>query len=118
SKIFDVPAEWLRPDATLLLDLGRVGDIAEVSVNGRAVGLLWKAPYHVDVTGALHAGKNRLEIKITNQWTNRILGDRVVAADKKVLNVPPPAGPGAGFGGGGALPESGLIGPVRILGRE
>jgi hypothetical protein len=100
------------------LDLGRVGDIAEVAVNGRSLGQLWTPPYRVDVTDALRPGENRLEIKVTNQWTNRIAGDRAAPAERKVLDPSASAAPargGGGFGGGGALAESGLLGPVTLL---
>src|SRR5690606_34152539 len=91
----DVPPAWLRADARTLLDLGMVGDIAEVTVNGTALGLLWKPPYVVDVTDALRAGRNTLEIAVTNQWTNRIAGDRAVPEGERVLSGAP-----AGRGGG------------------
>ena len=125
TKTVNAPREWFRPGAATLLDLGRVGDIAEVSVNGRALGQLWKAPYRLDVSSALQPGENKIEIKVTNQWTNRIAGDRTAPADKKILADPgaAPGGRGGGGGGGGAgggsapLPESGLLGPVSILSR-
>lgn len=94
----------------ILLDLGAVKDIAEVSLNGRALGVLWKPPFRVDVTGALKPGANLLEIKVTNEWTNRIVGDRSAPAEKKVLaNVP------AGFGPPPTLSEAGLLGPVTLV---
>jgi hypothetical protein len=108
------PKSWFKTGARLLLDLGTVQDLAEVSVNGKAIGLLWKPPYRVDVTGTLKPGENRLEIKVTNQWTNRLIGDRSAPPEKKVL-----AAGGAAPGGVGAinqaLPASGLIGPVTLL---
>ncbi len=118
TKTINASHEWFRPGTAITLDLGRVGDIAEVSVNGHALGQLWKAPYRVDVTAALQPGDNKVEIKVTNEWTNRIAGDRSAPADKKVLGggIPAGRGGGGGFGGGAApLPESGLIGPVTIL---
>jgi len=118
TKTITAPGEWFRPGAAVILDLGRVADIAEISVNDRSLGQLWKAPYQIDVTDALQPGENLFEIKVTNQWTNRIAGDRIAADGKKVLTAgSPPAGRGGGiFGdGGGTLPESGLIGPVTIL---
>jgi hypothetical protein len=93
-----------------LFDLGAVKDLAEVSVNGQAVGTRWKSPYQIDVTDALKPGSNQLEIKVTNQWTNRLIGDRLATADKRVLAVAVP-----GFGPPPTLKDSGLLGPVSIV---
>ena len=103
----------LHPGARIFLDLGTVRDVAEVTINGQAIGTLWKPPYQLDVTRALKAGPNQLEIKVTNEWTNRIAGDRVLPPEKRVLSPVPPR-PGTG-GASQPLPESGLLGPVRIL---
>jgi hypothetical protein len=113
SKNIDAPREWFRPGAQIRLDLGAVYDLAQVSINGTPLGTLWKPPYTLDVTQSLRPGNNQIEIKVTNQWTNRIIGDRLVPADKRVLNVPapPPGAPAASP----ALPLSGLIGPVTII---
>lgn len=102
---------WFRPGQRILLDLGVVKDIAEVSVNGKALGMLWKPPFCLDVTGALKPGVNSLEIKVTNGWTNRLLGDRAAPADKKVLA----AGSPSGIGPPPTLTESGLLGPVTFI---
>ena len=59
---------WFRPGAKLVLDLGTVKEIAEVSVNGQPAVLLWRPPYRADVTGALKPGPNRIEVKVTNLW--------------------------------------------------
>src|SRR5207342_3337277 len=79
--------------AKTMLDLGTVNDIAEVSINGKSLGVLWKPPYQVDATGALKPGENELQIKVTNEWTNRIAGDRSLPAEKKIL-APIQARPG------------------------
>jgi hypothetical protein len=116
TKTVQAPQSWFRPGAKILLDLGIVGDIAEVSVNGKAMGILWKSPYRVNVTETLKPGENQLEIKVTNQWTNRQTGDRIVAPDKRVFE-----GGSSGRRGGGffnrpmPLAESGLIGPVKVI---
>ena len=117
TKNFEVAQAWFRPRAKILLDLGAVRDLAEVSVNGKTIGILWKPPYQIEVTGELKPGANRLEIKITNQWTNRLIGDRLVPADKKVLRSP---GGMMGIPGRGPQvpPESGLIGPVTLVSAE
>ena len=112
AKSVQASREWFAPDRAVFLDLGQVGDIAEVSVNGRALGQLWKAPYRVDVSAVLRPGDNQLEIKVTNEWKNRIAGDRLLPAGRKILAAP--AGGRGGPGGQLPVPESGLIGPVTI----
>ena len=93
--------------------------MAEFSINGCALGRLCKSPYRLDVTAALKPGENKIEIKVTNQWTNRIARDRAAPADQKVLAAAPPGRGGGGFcGAAPALPASGLIGPVTISLRQ
>jgi hypothetical protein len=111
AKALQAPRGWLRAGQRILLDLGAVKDVAEVSLNGRALGVVWKPPFRVDVTDALKPGANQLEIRVTNEWTNRLIGDRAAPADKKVLA----AGAPAGFGPPPALNEAGLLGPVTFI---
>jgi hypothetical protein len=85
TKSVEVPPTWFRPEAKILLDLGMVKDLAEVSVNGKTLGTWWKPPYQVDLTGVLKPGANQLEIKVTNEWTNRQMGDRLAPVEKRVL---------------------------------
>ena len=101
---------WFQSHRKLLLDLGRVGDLAEVTINGQPLELLWQAPFQADITHLLKPGKNQITIKVTNEWTNRLMGDKLAAPGKQVLAsyIEP-------FGGPYALTESGLLGPVRIL---
>jgi hypothetical protein len=110
SRTVQAPGSWFGRGRKLLLDLGGVRDLAEVVVNGRALPLLWKAPFAADVTDVLRPGANRVEIRVTNGWTNRLIGDRAAPAGRKVLggNAPAP------FGGAQPLAESGLLGPVTI----
>jgi len=71
----------LQPDERAWLDLGNVQVIAEVTVNGKELGILWKPPFRVDVTDALAAGTNRLEIRVTNLWANRLIRDEQFPPD-------------------------------------
>ncbi len=112
AKTVTAPREWFRSGTGVFLDLGSAGDMTEVSVNGRRLPLLWKAPWQADVTGALEPGENRIEIRVTNQWTNRLAGDRKLPADKKILGDP---GPPFGSRPPPPPPESGLFGPVVLL---
>ncbi len=114
TRTVPVPRGWLRRGQRILLDLGEVKDIAEVSLNGKALGVLWKPPFRLDVTSALKLGVNRLEIKVTNEWTNRLIGDRAAPADKKVLSAGGPSGVNPA-GPPPVLKESGLLGPVTLI---
>ena len=72
-----------------LLDLGEVKNIAEVIVNGKNMGTLWKRPFKLDISEALHAGENHLEIKVTNLWVNRLIGDAQPEAKKVTFTTIP-----------------------------
>ncbi|HYD83218.1 MAG TPA: hypothetical protein VEA63_04185, partial [Opitutus sp.] len=113
-KNLEAPRDWFRADTGLFLDFGRVGDIADVTINGRSFGLVWHPPYEVDVTGVLQPGDNLVEIKVTNQWTNRLIGDRAAPAEKRVFGEAA-ALPNRMRGPEPKLPESGLIGPVKLV---
>ena len=52
------------------LDLGDVRDVAEVAVNGRDLAPRLWAPYRLDVTGALRAGRNTIRVRVTNTGAN------------------------------------------------
>jgi hypothetical protein len=119
TKTVQAPASWFRPGQHIWIDLGKVRDIAEVKVNGKSTGLTWAPPYRVDVTAALKPGANKLEIAVTNEWTNRQIGDRLLPVEKRILAQPGvPGAPSAptGFGFGPQTPpESGLLGSITLL---
>ncbi len=117
TRTLAAPREWFRARTVVSLDLGAVGDLAEVTINGRTLGLLWHPPYELDVSGALRPGENQIEIKVTNQWTNRLIGDRAMPAEKRVLGDASALPPGARAPTNQPLPASGLIGPVKLTGR-
>ena len=79
------PLAFVRPpQAThVVLDLGDVKNIAEVTVNGRRYPALWKPPFRLDVTDAVagDSGSLRLSVKVTNLWPNRLIGDAKKPAD-------------------------------------
>jgi hypothetical protein len=78
---FVVPADLPKKGRRLLLDLGRVEVIAEVKLNGKELGILWKPPFRVDVGDAVKPGENRLEVKVVNLWPNRLIGDEQLPED-------------------------------------
>jgi hypothetical protein len=59
----------------LFLDLGRVANLAEITLNDRPLGVHWKPPFILDITAALRPGSNTLTIAVTNTWRNRLIGD-------------------------------------------
>jgi hypothetical protein len=110
TKTIEAPADWFRDGARLSLDLGEVKNLAEVTVNGKPLGILWKTPYRVDITGALKPGKNTVAIRVTNAWVNRIIGDRQPNVTKTYTFTSPKF-----YKADSQLVASGLLGPVKII---
>ncbi len=75
SMRFDVSPSAVKTGRKVVLDLGSVKNFAEVTLNGKSLGVLWKAPYAVDVTDVIKSGSNHLEVRVTNLWPNRLIGD-------------------------------------------
>jgi len=107
-KVFDAPG---LPQKRCWLDLGNVHEMAEVALNGKALGVVWCAPWRLEITDALRAKDNRLEIKVANLWANRLIGDAAKPQDQRVTWTIRPHP----FKAGSKLLPSGLLGPVRIM---
>ncbi|MCW3092025.1 MAG: DNA-binding protein, partial [Ferruginibacter sp.] len=107
-KTFDYTAGTAK-NRKAYLDLGNVANIGEVFVNGINCGIVWTAPYQVDITKAIHTRKNELKIEVTNTWSNRVVGDQRLPEEKRLTHTNAPfrlqAKP---------LLEAGLLGPVTI----
>jgi len=82
-KTLQVPEAMIGQGRRLHLDLGQVEVIAEVKLNGKDLGILWKPPFRVDVTDAVKAGDNALEVRVTNLWVNRLIGDEQLPEDAR-----------------------------------
>lgn len=98
----------------LLLDLGNVKNVAAVRLNGKNLGILWCAPWRVDITDYVKQSGNRLEVDVINLWANRVIGDLRLPKEKRFTktherfrfdmiqqNTP--------------LLDAGLLGPVNFL---
>jgi hypothetical protein len=107
-KKVTIPVKMIQQDRAVYLDLGNVKNIAEVEVNGKFCGLLWKPPFRTDITDAIKKGRNILKIKVTNNWPNRIIGDKVLSQEIvwKTWDL--------FYTADSPLQESGLLGPVEI----
>jgi hypothetical protein len=114
SKTVHAPASWFHAGQHIWIDLGTVRDIADVRINGKSAGLVWAPPYRMDITQLLHQGANKLEIAVTNEWTNRQIGDRLLPVGQRIL-TPPGGPPGNVFRQPQELPQSGLIGDVHFI---
>jgi hypothetical protein len=136
TRDFDLPADLPGPRRELWLDLGAVKNLAEVSLNGKSLGILWKPPFRVNVTAAARPGRNTLEIKVTNLWPNRLIGDEQLPPDcewrgKELKSWPQwlldgkPSPTGRvtfttwhHWSRDAALLDSGLLGPVTLRAAE
>lgn len=93
----------------LLLDLGKVHDLAVVRLNGKDLGTVWTAPWQVDITSTAQVGNNTLEIDITNPWNNRLVGDSKLPVGNRITSISLETVKAAT-----PLLPAGLLGPVSI----
>lgn len=131
---FEIHEIQHQDNSPIYLDLGDVRHIAEVYINGKDVGTLWKPPFALDITDFVQPGKNKLEVVVTNTWVNRLIGDEALPDNSGysmvgdtvawlVNNEPPPKSERTTFTGFNffkrpskqKLQSSGLLGPVRII---
>ena len=110
TKSINAPANWITKGSEIWLDLGEVKNIAEVKVNGKLVGTVWKSPFKVNVTSAWKTGDNKIEINVTNLWVNRLIGDAQPGVTNKITFTTMPF-----YQANSKLLPSGLLGPVKII---
>jgi hypothetical protein len=99
----------LPQNSDFLIDLGNVGVMASVKLNGENLGGTWIAPFILSTKDLLKEGENELEIKVVNTWRNKMVQDDSLPLDKRytwtvVEDVEPDE----------ELMPSGLMGPVTI----
>lgn len=128
SKIF----HWQRSNLnyqSIYLDLGKVKNMARVTLNGKELGVLWTAPWKIDISRQLRSGENDLKIEVINLWSNRLIGDEKKPDDGikdgkwpgwLTNNEPRSSGrytfaTSRQYNADSPLEESGLIGPVTVV---
>jgi hypothetical protein len=110
TKNFTIPKGYRGKGMRLFLDLGSVKNLAEVSLNGKPLGVLWKEPFRVEITDALIKGENALSIKVTNLWPNRLIGDQKLAEKDRLTWASV-----SQYKADSSLLPSGLLGPVKLI---
>ncbi|WP_262919985.1 glycosyl hydrolase [Niabella hibiscisoli] len=107
EKVLDIKSS-VSNKPIVVLDLGEVKSICRVSLNGKDLGIIWTAPWEVNLTGRLKTGKNILQIEVINLWPNRLIGDAALPEQQRITNT------NIAFKKDAELMPSGLIGPVTI----
>lgn len=116
SKEIGIPSDLIGGETELYLDLGRVEEVADVYLNNQHAGILWKPPFRINITGFAQAGTNKLVIEVTNLWANRLAGDQKLPENKRFCKTNQPDGSASDPNRQWVVLESGLMGPVEIIG--
>jgi hypothetical protein len=114
-KQWTVPGNLLSEERHVVIDLGDLWAVAEVTVNGKQPKVAWHRPFRLEITGDLRPGENDIRIRVANNWVNRLIGDaRGAGARITRTNVTSNTPRGIPWAKMDPRP-SGLFGPVRIL---
>ena len=94
------------------LDLGKVCEVGEVSIDAHDLGTAWTYPFRVKVPAKLLTkGTHNLEVKVTNVWNNRLVGDQLLPKEQRITRT--------NLQGthkkDSPLVPSGLLGPVTLV---
>ena len=109
QKAFDLPEAARQGNRRVYLNLGKVKHLAQVRLTGKELGVVWTAPWQVELTAAMQPTGNRLEIDVVNLWPNRLIGDAALPPAQRftVSNA-------VAFKKESPLLPSGLLGPVSV----
>lgn len=113
---FNVDAESVK--RKLILDLGEMRDVAEVFINGKSAGILWKKPYQADISQLVKVGENELKIEVVNLWVNRMTGDMLLDPEDRYCKTNQTFITKEVWPGGDEpfrLQTAGLLGPVNLI---
>ena len=110
TRNFEAPGSWFNGTEEIWIDLGEVQNIAEVTLNGKSLGIVWKKPFRVNLSSALLEGNNELRINVINLWVNRIIGDLQPGEKNPVTYTSQQF-----YQADSPLLKSGLSGPVEII---
>lgn len=129
-KKFDLTsANKMEGVSPLYLDVGNIKHMARIIVNGKDLGVVWTAPWRIDISDVVKEKDNELIIEVANLWPNRLIGDEKKPFDGVVnerwpewllKNQPRTSGRYTfssyqPYKADSPLLESGLVGPVTIV---
>jgi len=106
----NITLDKLTSGKSVFLNLGNLTSMAKIKVNGKDMGGVWTAPWQVEISSALNAGNNLIEISVVNNWMNRLIGDLKIPAEQRptwTITMP--------YKTDNPLQASGLFGPVKVL---
>ena len=106
--------EGLSSNENYYIDLGKVGEVAQIYLNGEEVGISIYPPHRLLINEQLKEGSNHLVVEVANTWLNQLIGE----SEKPLENQRTRSNLGSSNGKRPwseyePLP-SGLIGPVKI----
>ncbi|HCR90053.1 MAG TPA: glycosyl hydrolase [Prolixibacteraceae bacterium] len=82
TKTFDLPEPVYSGDSNeLFIDVGEVKNMARVKLNGKDLGVLWTTPWNVNISDIVKPRENKLEVEVANLWANRLIGDENLPDD-------------------------------------
>ena len=85
EKTFSITEEQVKHP--MRLQLGKVHDICRVWLNGKDLGVIWTAPWQIELTNEIKEGTNDLKIEVTNCWSNRLIGDAGLPPANRTTNT-------------------------------
>jgi hypothetical protein len=117
TKTITVQEDWIGEGKKISLGLGKVGEVAEVFINGKPAGVLWKPPFRIDITALVSPGANELKVEVMNLWINRLTGDANLPERERFTktNIRSDGGSWLANYSEWHVEPSGLFGPVRLL---
>jgi hypothetical protein len=117
TKTISIQEKWIGDGKKIYLDLGDVGELAEVFINGNSAGVTWKPPYRVDISVHVRQGENELEIEVMNLWINRLTGDKELPESARFTktNIDSDGGSWLDNYSEWHTEPAGLFGPVLLL---
>jgi hypothetical protein len=117
----NLPANFVLKSKIVYLQIDEFGSTAEVMVNGKPVAIIWEPGYKLNISAFVKAGTNKLLIKVTNPWRNRLIGDMISPRGKSNAYTSSPFRENGALNvinAGTKLLNSGISKPIKVYSVE